>query len=147
MAQRTGCTPAAVLSAFDELASSAALRLQRAQHPNAAEAQRTLAAAAAARQTARAKLQALLGEGGGLRDMRVTGELLCPAVRWHPCAAFCRSAPLPTPPTTHPCLPAHAAGQFASLLASLSSGVVRGRAAAAVVASTRAVRAKLLATG
>ncbi len=97
VAARTGCTPEAALGAFAELRSSAARCLQQARehaaeaqpagqangHANgcgpqadAAAVQRALDASAAARREAISKVPALLGAGGGLRDMSVTGQFV-----------------------------------------------------------------------
>lgn len=119
-----------------------------------------LAAAAAARQAGGSKLKRLINDpgDGGLRDASVTGKRHRSAetVLFHPQSMRCllpshataalqlkaQSYPVVSP--THPPTPT---GPFVSLMTSLSSSVVRCRAAAAVAASRRNIRGKLVTTG
>ena len=171
MAARAGCAADEALCLFQELRKGTKKQVRRAVQRAAEAAAATAAAAAAgaggdgeaevalveasqrvaaeeaARQAAAGKLRTMLDAAGGLRDASVTGEGGSSA------AAPCSLQPNSMAERgrclhhTAAAAAAAAAGQFVALTAALSSSVVRCQAAAAVTASRRTIKSKLVAAG
>ena len=169
VAARAGCTADEALCLFQELRKGTKKQVRRAVQRAAEAAAATAAAAAAgaggdgeaevalveasqrvaaeeaARQAAAGKLRTMLDAAGGLRDASVTGEGGSSAAA--PCSLQPHSMAERGRWLHYTAAAAAAAGQFVALTAALSSSVVRCQAAAAVTASRRTIKSKLVAAG